>query len=83
MFACLIHFVEEEDGLDSRSWEYSEGVKKDLSDAYRYVKEIRDRLEKLTWSAPYSRHRFYESLYEKLESKYLNIIVAHRAYLWT
>jgi hypothetical protein len=83
VFACLIHFVEVENGIEHSTWEYSENVKDDLVKAYRYAKHIRARLEKLTWSVPYERCRYYEKLYDRLETHYLMKIIEHRDYLWT
>lgn len=82
VFACLIDFVESENGLEHRSWEGSEEIEKELRDAYRWAK-MRKKYERYSWAPPYPRCVLHEKLYYKMEHKYLHIIIAHHQFLWT
>lgn len=82
VFACMIDFVESENGIEHRSWEGREDTEKELKDAYRWAK-MRKRYERYTWETPYPRCVFHEELYDKMEQKYLQIIIKHHKFLWT
>ena len=92
VFASLIHFVEEEEGLNSRTWKdtYPDGssfdithIEKDLRRAYRYATKVRGRLEKKTWQTKYPHSIYFDKLYNKCETHYAMLILQHREYLWT
>ena len=93
LFKILIAFVEEEDGLNHRTWYYecpctgqivdNRNIEEDLKRAYRYAKEIRNRLEKKTWQTKYPHSISFDKLYNKCEDHYCTIIIKHRQYLWT
>lgn len=87
IFQCLIHFVEEEKGIEITDWK-AEGYdhtdkKEDLKRAYRYAKYVRKPLEEKGWNCNPRYYRYFSELYFRCEKHYCKIVINNLEHLWT
>jgi hypothetical protein len=85
IFESLIHYVEVEQGLDSRDWnvDVHGNSLAELTEAYRYAKTIRHRLKKKYKGDDSANWLFYEKLQLKLDQRYMLYVIKNLQYLWT
>ena len=98
LFACLVHYVEEEKGINSREFyetDYREGhiskeyldhcieVNTDLQNVYNYIKTERPRLDAIyQWPNTQSMIN-HMNLMDTKDVWAMTTIVKYSSYLWT